>query len=202
MSLLLILEMSACGSVDVADPRMTHRPLRVIGDSCASSVFVDVSDGSEWFNHDSHHQIINFALFEECLGSSSVFDPSAEELFAGMSSDDTHDSSLDNCASAIHARRVSNEKSTAVERRPHAGGVGNGVELGVAEPEVFLWSDPSTGVFVCRAPSRCAVITERTNFKRRAEDKRTNLRARILAELRGCIDNLQIFDEFVVIEGH
>ena len=150
----------------------------------------------------SYHHIINFALFKECLGASSVLNPSLEKVCSWVAGNDTHDSSLDDCASAIHAGRVSDEKSTTSKRNADSGRIRDCVEFGVGVPEIFLWSISTALVFVCSAPSRCAVITERTNFKRRAEDKRTNLRARILAELRGCIDNPHVFCEFAEVEGH
>jgi len=110
VGLMFVFEMAPGSAIDVTRPRLTHRPFRPIGDPSIVAILVFVANRFQREGHDSHHYIINVALFEECLGSSGVLDPSLEKVCPWIAGDDDFDSSLDNRSCAVHARRVSNKQ--------------------------------------------------------------------------------------------
>ena len=151
--------------------------------------------------HHSHHHIINFALLEECLGPSGVLDPSFEKVCSWVASDDTHDSSLDDCTSTVHARRMSDKKSTTSKRNADSGRIRDRVEFGVAEPEELFGSLISI-VLVCRTPTRGAVVSNRTDLESRPKNERADFCTGVFAEIRYFIDDPHVFCELAEVEGH
>ena len=109
--------------------------------------------------------------------------PTGAELVVWTHGDDTLDACLTNSASAVHARRMSDKQSAALQRRAHPRGVGDGVEFGMTEPEVFFRARRTSLIFVGCTTTRRTVIAERTNFIRSAQNDRANLRALVFAEL-------------------
>lgn len=108
--------------------------------------------------------------------------PAGDEIVGGADGDDVFDACLTNSASTVHARRMSNKQSTAVKKASQRAPRGDGVEFGVAEPEVFLRTRRGPLVFVGAASARRSVVAERADFVRPAQNDRANFRARVFAE--------------------
>ena len=136
-------------------------------------------------------------FFKETLRPVSMLAPSFEEFVGWHSCEDLDDSSLDNCASAIHAGRMSNDNTATSKWGTDTRRVCDGVEFSVAEPEILFGPGDASFIFVRRAASRSAVIPNRSNLERRAEDKSADLGTLVFREFCDRIDDPHVLGKFV-----
>lgn len=93
---------------------------------------------------------LNTTFVEELDRTGEVFLPASSEIVTPTWDVDGSDSCLDDGATAIHARRMSNNESTAPERNANFRCVGDSVKLGMREPEILLRPNSSSFIFISR----------------------------------------------------